>query len=63
MTSRRRSLAFEAPEKLEQLVKDLRTGRESSDPVAVLAGGEALDGFLDAFLRHRASARGSGDAG
>ena len=45
-----------------KLVKDLRTGLESSDPVAVLAGGAELDVFVDAFLRHRAAAGAEGGA-
>ncbi len=41
-----------------KLVKDLRTGVESTDTEGVL-GGE-LKPFIAAYLRHRASAKGDG---
>jgi peptide chain release factor 2 len=36
-----------------QLIKDLRTGFEATNPRAVLDGG--LDGFIEAYLRHKLS--------
>ena len=37
-----------------KLVKDARTGHETSDAAGVLEGGELLDGFIRAYLKHRA---------
>jgi len=39
-----------------QIAKDHRCEHEHGNPAAVLDGGEALDGFIEAQLRHRAGA-------
>jgi peptide chain release factor 2 len=40
------------------MVKDLRTGVETSNPTAVLDG--ELDAFIDGYLRSRVGAGGDG---
>ena len=35
-----------------RMVKDTRTGAETSDVDGILNGGDALDDLMDAYLRH-----------
>lgn len=46
-----------------KLVKDTRTGVETADVQAVLDGGEALDEFVNAYLRQAKGGGGGGEGG